>query len=96
MVPEERWSIGLAVADVATTAYALEHGYDELNPLLSAGNPSNEEVVLRAVVLNTALHFLLRRYLSDPDRGHDRRGWRIVVGVRAVPVLWNTSQLLDH
>lgn len=92
---EEKWAIGLAVADVATTAYALDHGYSELNPILTAGSQSNNEVVLRAVVLNAALHFILRHWLSNEHRGHDKRGWRIVIGIRSVPVMWNTYQIVS-
>ena len=95
MVPEEKWAIGLAVADVATTAVALEQGHDELNPIFTAGSPSDEEILARAAVANVLVHLLLRRWLSDPERGFDRRGWRIVIGVRTAPVLWNASQIAD-
>lgn len=95
MVPEEKWAIGLAVADLASTAIALEQGHEELNPILSAGSPSDEEIIARAAVANVLVHLLLRRWLSDPERGFDRRGWRLVIGVRMAPVLWNSRQIIE-
>lgn len=34
MTTAEKWNIGFAAADVATTAYALDHGMQEMNPIL--------------------------------------------------------------
>lgn len=95
MATEERIALGLAVADVATTAVALEQGHEELNPLFTAGSPSDEEILARAAVANVLVHLLLRRWLSDPERGFDRRGWRLVIGVRMAPVLWNARQIAE-
>lgn len=95
MTTEEKWAIGLAAADVATTAYALERGARELNPVLSYGDPSNGEVIVRAVALNALVHWMLRHYYSNGHRGYDRRGWRIVVWIRAAPVAWNVKEILE-
>lgn len=93
MTTAEKWNIGLAAADVATTAYALDHGMREMNPILRAD--SNAETVARAVVLNAALLWLQHKYLARYTVAMQKIGWRVTLYVRAPAVAWNLSKILQ-
>lgn len=91
--PEEKIAVGLAIADIATTAYALNHGHVELNPILKGGD--KEETVARAIVLNAVLHWIQHKYLCRYTTAMQKKWWRIVIGVRAVPVMWNIKEISE-
>lgn len=93
MTGPEKASLLVAGADIATTAVALNQGAKELNPLFSKGAGSNEEIIARAVVLNAAGHWLMHRYFSHWTEAMQKKGWKIVLGVRIVPVLWNLHEV---
>lgn len=88
---EEKVAAGLVVADLATTAYGLEHGHKEINPLLRGG--STEEVLAKTLVLNVAMHWIQHKIFSKYTTSMQKKYWRIVIGIKAVPVAWNIKEL---
>jgi hypothetical protein len=76
----EKVFIGLSVADLTTTQYAMDNGYVEKNPL----GQDDEFRVILTVGMGVWSHYLLK----------DCSGcWWWVVPFKAAPVMWNLYQL---
>jgi hypothetical protein len=80
-------TIGLSLADIGTTAYAVHHGYDEANPIYCR-NP-----IPRAIVVNFAYIFAVDRATDKMEESQRRYTWEWLAFARALPVLWNIYQL---
>ena len=92
MPMEEKAYIGASVADMATTAYALDHGFHEGNPVLGGG--SNAEVLAKSLAMNAALYYLQKWLIRNDSPEGKRHWWRITLCIRVVPVGWNVGQLV--
>lgn len=93
MTTAEKWAIGVAAADVATTAVALDRGLEEQNPILR-GN-SDGETIARAIVLNAALYWLAHKVINRYTTAMQTKYWRLVVGLRSPVVGWNVYQIAE-
>ena len=97
MSPWEKAAIGASALDVATTAYGLEHGAVELNPLLSNENSSSRdrdiETLGKVVVVSVAVHLLLHKLFEHlPAEARDRY-WIGFTTVRAGASAWNLKEI---
>ena len=80
-------TIGISLADVGTTAYALHRGFDEANPIYCR-NP-----IPRAIVVNFALIFSVDRATDKMSEAQRKYTWEWMAVARSLPVLWNIYQL---
>ena len=80
-------TIGLSLADIGTTAYAIHHGYDEANPIYCR-NP-----IPRAIVVNFAYIFAVDRATDRMEEAQRKYTWEWIAAARAIPVAWNIYQL---
>jgi hypothetical protein len=94
MTTAEKWAIGVAAADVATTAAGLNRNLEEQNPLLRGG--SDGETIARAIVFNAALYWLAHKVINRYTTAMQTKYWRLVVGLRSPVVGWNVYQIVEN
>ena len=87
-VPERKWAIGTAAADVAITVSATRHGATEISPLYGP-HPS----VTKLVAINTLLLGMVWLATKDMDVDSQRFVWRWIAVLRLGACAWNASQM---
>lgn len=91
----EGWAIGASVADVASTAYGMNRGAEEMNPILTLGGDEAAQVLVTSAVVSTSIHLLLRKLWKKYPRELQARHWLTWAGLRGGAAAWNTYQIQE-
>lgn len=86
----ERMAVAGELADLGTTAYAIQSGAGtESNPVYG----SDDNAVLVGLAVTAALHLVVRYWLADKPETTQRQVWGAISCLRFGVAGWNVSQV---
>ncbi len=85
----------LSAADVATTYVAIQDGFVEVNPIMRVGGDEAWQTAATVAVVSVLTGLLVDRLVARAHRGHQRRPWFVLSGLKGAAAAWNLKLILE-
>ncbi len=90
----EKLAAGCAAFDVATTAYGLNNGFEEANPLIDMGEGNEWQTVAMSAAVSVGMHYAIRAIVKSRDyKGKPKIAWGGYGAVRCGAGAYNLSTI---